>query len=99
MRKSAQGHGGGAALLATQVHTLKGPAFDHIAIMRYPNREAFIGFAMGTGKADGEGRPKDEIVAEGFRLREAGLAGQGLVCMRPDHVYVPPAPTASASML
>jgi hypothetical protein len=103
MKKSARGNGGGLALIAHKVHTLKGPGFDRIAIMRYPNREAFIGYAMGQGKGDGEARqgPKqdEEVMAAGFKLREAGLAKQGLVCMIPENAYVPSAPAATASRL
>lgn len=85
MTQSPEGKRGGLALMASAVHTLRGPHFDNIAIMRYPSRSAFIEYASQQGKTDGTSR--NELVAEGFKFREAGLAVQGLVCMLPENVY------------
>ena len=74
---------GGLSLAAQKVHTLKGCPFDQIAIMCYPSLDAFVDYAVGRGN----GETKDELVAEGFKLRQAGLAVQGLVCMVPDTIY------------
>lgn len=77
-----QGKSGGL-LWAEAVHTLKGPRFDNVGIMCYPSRDAFLQYVTASlphsaGKSAG-----DELMAEGFRLRSAGLAVQGLVCMAP----------------
>merc|ERR1712137_437344 len=88
MAKNKDGKGGGMALAKNSVHTLRGPQFDTIAIMRYPSRAAFLSYAMGQGKSD-SGKSGNELVAEGFKLRQAGLAVQGLVCMLPENIYDP----------
>lgn len=92
MKSNEQGQSGGLALMATSVHTLRGPQFDTIGIMRYPSRKDFLSYAMGQGGAGGSKKKgsvssASELVAEGFKLREAGLAVQGLVCMLPEHIY------------
>eukprot|EP00927_Polykrikos_kofoidii_P065187 TRINITY_DN60976_c0_g1_i1.p1 TRINITY_DN60976_c0_g1~~TRINITY_DN60976_c0_g1_i1.p1 ORF type:complete len:341 (+),score=58.63 TRINITY_DN60976_c0_g1_i1:133-1023(+) len=90
MERSPAGHGGGLALHAEAVHTLRGPRFDSIAIMKYPSRSAFLSFALGQGKqnvSDGSG---NELVADGFKFRQAGLAVQGLVCMLPETIFGSP---------
>eukprot|EP00931_Biecheleriopsis_adriatica_P091240 TRINITY_DN65137_c0_g1_i1.p1 TRINITY_DN65137_c0_g1~~TRINITY_DN65137_c0_g1_i1.p1 ORF type:complete len:325 (+),score=51.29 TRINITY_DN65137_c0_g1_i1:76-975(+) len=78
---SSSGDSGGYALATTAVHTLRGPYFDQIAIMRYPSRGAFVSYSTG--------KEKDELIAEGIKFREAGLAVQGLVAMTPENIYDP----------
>jgi len=81
------GRSGGLTLSADKVHTLKGFPFHHIAVMCYPSRDAFVEYAVGRGS--GLSGAKDEVMAEGFKLRQAGLAVQGLICMSPQTVYDP----------
>jgi len=89
MDKNKDGKGGGLALVKNAVHTLRGPDFDTIAIMRYPSRSAFLSYAMGQGKGGSSASKGNELVAEGFKLRQAGLAVQGLVGMLPENIYDP----------
>lgn len=73
-----QGSGGGVQLRASPVFTLKGADYDDIAVMQYPSRMAFAGYAMGSD------RKGDKTLDAGFVLRTAGLAVQGLVCLGPE---------------
>merc|ERR1711924_143490 len=70
-----QGSGGGMQMKASTVFTLKGTDYDDIAIMQYPSRMAFAGYAMGSD------RKGDKTMSDGFVLRTAGLAVQGLICL------------------
>jgi len=80
MEASAAGAVGGMrmASLENQVWSLRGPQWNHIAIMQYPSRQAFVGYAQG---ADRKG---DQGMSDGFLLRTAGLAVQGLISLAPE---------------
>ena len=56
------------------MHALRGVEIDHLAIMRYPSKGAFLGYA--TNNQPNGAAQRDEVIAEGFKLREAGLAMQ-----------------------
>lgn len=73
-----KGSGGGVQLVSRQVFALKGTEYNNIVIMQYPSREAFVNYAAGS---DREG---DKGMSDGFVLRTAGLAVQGLVCLGPE---------------
>jgi uncharacterized protein (DUF1330 family) len=77
-----QGKSGGL-LWAEAVHTLKGPRFDNVGIMCYPSRDAFLQYVTASLPHSARKKAGDGLMAEGFRLRRAGLALQGLVCMVP----------------
>jgi len=73
-----QGGGGGMQMATQKVFSLLGPEYDNIAIMQYPSKEAFFGYASGSDRKGNAG------MSDGFMLRTAGLAVQGLVCLGPE---------------
>merc|ERR1719253_1532414 len=50
MKDEKSGKSGGMQSFADQVYSLSGPAYDNFAIMEYPSRLAFIGYASGEGR-------------------------------------------------
>lgn len=77
-----EGSGGGGQMVSQKVFSLLGPEYDAIAIMQYPSRAAFIGYATGSDRK--EKTKENTDMQDGFVLRAAGLAVQGLVCLKPD---------------
>lgn len=73
-----EGSGGGVQMASQKVFALLGPEYDNIAIMQYPSKEAFFGYASGSDRKGNAG------MSDGFMLRTAGLAVQGLVCLAPE---------------
>lgn len=73
-----KGSGGGIQVFSRGVFSLKGHEYDSLAIMQYPSREAFMGYALGSD------RRGDAGMSDAFVLRTAGLAVQGLVSLGPE---------------
>eukprot|EP00746_Dinoflagellata_sp_MGD_P042436 gnl/MRDRNA2_/MRDRNA2_202908_c0_seq1.p1 gnl/MRDRNA2_/MRDRNA2_202908_c0~~gnl/MRDRNA2_/MRDRNA2_202908_c0_seq1.p1 ORF type:complete len:311 (+),score=60.49 gnl/MRDRNA2_/MRDRNA2_202908_c0_seq1:70-1002(+) len=94
---SKEGSGGGIQFFTQRVFSLHGPEYDQIAIMQYPSRQAFLGYVLGSD------RKGNKTMSDGFVLRTAGLAVQGLVCLGPDSdpdaVQDPNGPNLSQSKL
>jgi len=82
---------GGLVLAAGKVHALKGSSFDSIGIMCYPSQGAFLEYvshgSLNIAPKGGGAGVKDPLVTEGFKLRKAGLAVQGLIAMVPERVW------------
>jgi len=60
------------------VWSLRGQQWSHVAIMQYPSRDAFVRYSQGSDSKENKG------MKDGFVLRSAGLAIQGLVCLGPE---------------
>merc|ERR1740121_866705 len=78
INKMEAGAGGGMQMISPEVWSLRGTAWSSVAIMQYPSRQAFLGYAMGSDRKGNKG------MDDGFVLRTAGLAIQGLICLAPE---------------
>ena len=78
---ASDGPGAGIQMSAPVVFTLSAgaPEYDNIVIMQYPSRTAFLSYAQGTARKE-----QNNSMEDGFVLRMAGLAIQGLVCLGPE---------------
>jgi len=55
--------------------------YDTVGVMQYRSRQSFLDYVSGSRANNASGKDKNSAMSDGFTLRTAGLATQGLIAM------------------